>query len=88
MSHTARGGFVPVGTHALYAHADDFRTRAARFLMDPVLPVLMLLVIAILTVAIIVLMVTTIAGAILHAQPQLGNVVDPWFMAGSASAAT
>ncbi len=87
MGQIARGAFVPVGTHVLYGSEHDFRTRAARFLMDPVLPALMVLIIATLTVALIVLMVTTVASAVLRAQPELGNVVDPWLGVSSASAA-
>jgi hypothetical protein len=87
MGQIARGAFVPVGTRVLYGSEHDFRTRAARFLMDPVLPALMLLIIATLTVAIIVLMVTTVASAVLRAQPELGNVVDPWLGMSATSAA-
>lgn len=87
MDQSARGAFVPVGTPLLCDGGDDFRTRAARFLMDPVLPAIMLLVIATLTVAIIVLLVTTVATAVLHAQPELGNVVDPLAGPSSNSAA-
>jgi hypothetical protein len=86
MGQIAGGAFVPVGTHVLYGGEHDFRTRAARFLMDPVLPALMVLIIATLTVAIIVMLVTTVASAVLQAQPDVGNVIDPWLAAGSASA--
>ena len=86
MDQSARGAFVQVGTHVLYGGEHDSRTRVARFLMDPVLPALMLLVIAVLTVAIIVFVVTTVAGAVLHGQPDLGNVVDPWIGMTSGSA--
>ncbi len=87
MGQMIRGAFVPAGTHVLYGSEHDFRTRAARFLMDPVLPALMVLIIATLTVAIIVMLVTTIASAILRAQPDVGNVIDPWLAVGSAFAA-
>jgi hypothetical protein len=87
MGQMIRGAFVPVGTHVLYGGEHDFRTRAARFLMDPVLPALMVLIIAALTVAIIVLLVTTIASAVLRSQPDVGNVIDPWLAVGHDSAA-
>ncbi len=86
MGQSARGMFIPAGTHVLYGDGEDFRTRAARFLVDPVLPAFMVVVIGVLTVAIIVLLVTTIATTVLHNQPEIGNVVDPWFGLTSSSA--
>jgi hypothetical protein len=77
-----RGAFVPAGTHVLYGSEHDFGTRAARFFMDPVLPLLMVLIIAALTVAIIVLLVTTVASAVLRSQPDVGHVIDPWLVVG------
>ncbi len=85
MGQTARGAFVPVGTHVLYGESHDFRTRLARYLMDPVLPALMVVLIGVLTVAIIVLLVTTVATAILHAQPDVGSIIDPWLGISSDS---
>jgi hypothetical protein len=86
MSHAIKGVFVPAGPHALCGGAEDFRTRLARYLVDPVLPAILLLVIAAVTIATIVLIVMTVAGSFLHVQPQLENVTDPWMDIRSDSA--
>jgi hypothetical protein len=83
MEQALKHAIVPTGTHVLYGDDHDFRTRAANYLMDPVLPVVTLLFISALTVAIIVIMVTAIATAFLHAQPE--NVIDPWANVSSSS---
>jgi hypothetical protein len=81
---TMNGAFAPGGTHVLYRGEHDFRTRVAKFLEDPVLPAVALLLISALTIATIVLMVTTVATALLNAQSRVSDVIDPWLGLSSA----